>query len=209
MDSVGQQHTFPAHEAAATDVLARMKPIGALRVRAERPTAPARPVGPLQHPPRLAGVEHVAARTAGDAAVGGEFAGTPTSAVLYRDMNVRLRNLSAAFALLDAMDSERTDLLLRDFIAYLYTSDNEVIAATAKYVPLVALDYVISSLSYVLQGVLEGAGKPAFLENDRRDMLRIDTASGRRGRVYVLLAAARGSPKALLLDARRGRSAQN
>ena len=44
-----------------------------------------------------------------------EFAGTPTSAVLYRDMNLRLRNLSAAFALLDAMDSERTDLLLRDW----------------------------------------------------------------------------------------------
>lgn len=50
--------------------------------------------------------------------------------------------------------------LLRDYIALLYTSDTVTVERAAKYVPLVAIDYVLSSISYVLQGMLEGQGRP-------------------------------------------------
>jgi Na+-driven multidrug efflux pump len=62
---------------------------------------------------------------------------------------------------------------LRNYIAYIYTNDIAVIEHTgnkkttttcnkfkllylATYAPLVAIDFVISSMSYVLQGILEG-----------------------------------------------------
>ena len=68
--------------------------------------------------------------------------------------------LSMQLALVVAIAVGGVFYLLRDYIALLYTDQKKVIEETATYVPIVALDFVISSFSYVLQGVLEGGGKP-------------------------------------------------
>ena len=68
--------------------------------------------------------------------------------------------LSVQLALVVALAVGGVFYLLRDYIALLYTNQQKVIDETSAYVPIVALDFVISSFSYVLQGVLEGSGKP-------------------------------------------------
>jgi len=45
-------------------------------------------------------------------------------------------------------------------VGQLFTSDPEVLAATAAGVPLLALDMTLSSLSFTAQGILEGQARP-------------------------------------------------
>ena len=42
----------------------------------------------------------------------------------------------------------------------LYTSDSDVIELVTEFLPLAALDFVLSSFTYVVQGVLEGQSRP-------------------------------------------------
>jgi putative MATE family efflux protein len=51
-------------------------------------------------------------------------------------------------------------VLLRNVIPLIYTADEEVIALVSKYLPLAAVDFVFSSFTYVMQGVLEGQARP-------------------------------------------------
>jgi MATE family, multidrug and toxin extrusion protein len=74
----------------------------------------------------------------------------------------RSTRIAFVMAVISAIVVSGLFFLLRDFVALLYTSDAGVIESTADYVPLVALDFFVSALSYVLQGVLEGSGKPAL-----------------------------------------------
>jgi MATE family multidrug resistance protein len=68
--------------------------------------------------------------------------------------------LASAIAVALALVTGVAFYLLRDYVALLYTSDQDIVSRAAKYLPLVAIDYVLSSLSYVLQGMLEGQGRP-------------------------------------------------
>lgn len=72
----------------------------------------------------------------------------------------RACNLATMMAVVLSLVTGVSFYLLRDYIALLYTSDSVTVQRAATYVPLVAIDYVLSSISYVLQGMLEGQGRP-------------------------------------------------
>lgn len=51
---------------------------------------------------------------------------------------------------------------LREYIPHIYTSDEEVIFIVTDFTPLAAVDFILSSFAFVMQGVLEGQSRPQW-----------------------------------------------
>jgi putative MATE family efflux protein len=51
---------------------------------------------------------------------------------------------------------------LRQYIPHIYTSDDEVIFIVTDFTPLAAVDFILSSFAFVMQGVLEGQSRPQW-----------------------------------------------
>jgi MATE family multidrug resistance protein len=51
---------------------------------------------------------------------------------------------------------------LREYIPHIYTSDDEVIFIVTDFTPLAAVDFILSSFAFVMQGVLEGQSRPQW-----------------------------------------------
>lgn len=49
---------------------------------------------------------------------------------------------------------------LRDYIPRIYTTDDEVMYIVTDFTPLAAVDFILSSFAFVMQGVLEGQSRP-------------------------------------------------
>lgn len=49
---------------------------------------------------------------------------------------------------------------LRDYIPRIYTADDEVMYIVTDFTPLAAVDFILSSFAFVMQGVLEGQSRP-------------------------------------------------